>query len=90
MTRNLLDEARLLIKMGFQALLPALLLGLWAAWQRRPPWAEARLTPRGLHLAGAMLILASPLAGLLLFYISNRCSAGLLSLSLQPAPAGGF
>jgi hypothetical protein len=75
--RNLLDEAGFLVKMAYQALLPALALGLWAWWRRRrlPP-AGPWLTPRGARLAGALLIFASPLAGLLIFYINDRFLLG--------------
>lgn len=79
--RNLLDEARLLLKIAYPALWPALVLGLWAWLRRRrgqPPGAApgSWLTPRGIHLAGAVLIFASPLAGLLIFYINDRFLLG--------------
>ena len=80
---NLREEARLLAKMGYQALAPALLLGLLAALRRRAPWAGARLTPRGVRLAGAFLVFTSPLAGLLIFYITDRFLLGYTLFSLM-------
>ncbi|MFH1035357.1 MAG: glycosyltransferase family 39 protein [Pseudomonadota bacterium] len=80
---NLLNEARYLVKMGFQAVVPALLLGLWLLIRR---WGVARsgpwLTPRGLRLAGVFLVFMSPLAGLLIFYISDRFLLGYTLISL--------
>lgn len=77
--RNLLDEARLLLKMAYQALLPALALGLWAWLRRRRERGNKDgplITPRGVRLAGAALIFMSPLAGLLIFYINDRFLLG--------------
>lgn len=77
--RNLLDEARLLIKMAYPALLPALVLGLWALVRRRRERGNHSgplITPRGVRLAGAMLVFVSPLAGLLIFYINDRFLLG--------------